>query len=249
MNTRGIILILLLQITFHTAVSSQELNINLESGLGSYKMGDLKELNDMVLESLPFDSKITENFPNYFYYKPSLNLSLNKIISFGIVLSYQSTGSRISRADYSGEYFYDTKIRALSPGILIEFYRPIDKFRVSFSSEFGINYSKLYLKEYLRVYSETDDNDASFVSHNFYYEPAFKISYSVGILRVGMTAGYLVDFSKGKFADTERKVDILTLTDNSQPTADWQGMRLGIAVSTNILKNPLGKRQPKKPKF
>ena len=155
MKTKCIILILLLQITSHAAVFSQELNINLESGLGSYKMNDLKELNDMVLESLPFDSKITENFPAYFYYKPSLILSFNKFINFGIVWSFQSTGSRVSRTDYSGEYLYDMKIRASSPGLLIEFYYPIDKFRISFSNEFGINYSKLNLKEYLRVYSET----------------------------------------------------------------------------------------------
>ena len=64
-----------------------------------------------------------------------------------------------------------------------------------------------------------------------------------------MTAGYLFDLSNGKFSEIEDLENILTLTDNSQPTADWQGIRVGLSLSYNFLKKPQKNREPKRLKF
>jgi len=40
---------------------------------------------------------------------------------FGFVYTFQTTGSRVSSVDYSGEYRFDTKINCNSPGFMLQF--------------------------------------------------------------------------------------------------------------------------------
>lgn len=124
MRKFGIILFVIFQISLPITLFSQELNFILGSGVGSYKMDDLKEFNNIVLKSLPFDARITNNFPIYWNYKSSILYSFKKLLTAGITWSYQSTGSRLSRVDYSGVYSFDSRIRSSTPGIIIELFLP-----------------------------------------------------------------------------------------------------------------------------
>ena len=234
---RNIFIIVLVLICFPAAIFSQKLNLVLEPGIGSYGMDDLKELNKMNLGSLPFDAKATSNFPAYWYNKLSLQYSLKKLVTAGITFFYQSTGSRISRADYSGEYSFDNRIRALSPGVMAELYFPINAFMISIRNEAGIEFTKLRLNEYLRINTESNNNKYSFTSQNWYYEPAVKVSYPVSFFRLGIVAGWLFDMKKeiltGSDSNTNNKNIILS--GGNPATADWSGMRLGISLSINLL--------------
>lgn len=217
------------------ALFSQELNLVLEMGLGTYRMKDLKEFNTINLSSLPFDAGITDNFPGYWNNKLLMQYSMKKFLTLGIACSYQSTGSRISRVDYSGEYFLDTRISAFSPGIMAEFYIPLKKFRLSFGNEAGIEFSNLRLNEYLKINSESKENEYSFTSHNWYYEPTVRLSYPVLFFRLGIVTGYLLDFKKGIFLSSDLNNYNIKLTDGRTITADWSGARLGISLSVNFL--------------
>lgn len=222
-------------ISLPAALFSQNLNFVLEQGLGSYRMHDLKEFNSMSLNSLPFDAKVTDNFPNYWNYKPSLVLSFKKLLAAGITCSYQSTGSRISRIDYSGEYSFDTKISAFSPGVFAELYFPLNKLRISFNNEAGIEYSKLRLIEYLKISSDLKKDGYSFKSQNWYYEPTVRLSYPVLFFRLGIAAGYLFDLKKGTFLSTESSNINIKLSDGKLATADWSGIRFSATLSYNML--------------
>jgi hypothetical protein len=226
--------ITLILISFPVTLFSQEFNVVLETGLGSYRMSDLKEINKTVLKGLPFDAKITNNFPIYWNYKSCLLYSFRKLVTVGITGSYQSTGSRVSRADYSGEYFFDTKIRSFSPGAIIEFYHPVDKFRISFSNEVGIEYSKLGLKEVIRVNTESQKNEFTFTSENYYYEPAVKLSYPVSFFRLGLVAGYLFDLKREDLSGSDSNNYNLILSDGNPAKSDWSGIRLGASLSFNL---------------
>jgi hypothetical protein len=228
------IIFTIILISFPVTLFSQEFNVVLETGFGSYKMSDLKEANKMVIESLPFDAKITDNFPMYWNYKSCLLYSFTKLVTVGITGSYQSSGSRVSRADYSGEYFFDTKIRSFSPGVIVEFYYPVDKFRISFSNEVGIEYTKLGLKEVIRVNTESQKNVYTFTSENYYYEPAVKVSYPVSFFRLGLAAGYRFDFKREDLSGSDSNYGNIILPDEKPAKSDWSGIRLGVSLSFNF---------------
>lgn len=230
---RNVFFIVYILISLPVPLFAQELNLALEPGIGAYGMKDLKEFNAINLSSLPFDAKITNNFPNYWNNKLLLQYSMKKFLTLGIACSYQSSGSRISRVDYSGEYFFDTKIRAFSPGLLAEFYFPLNKFRFSFNNEAGIEFSKLRLNEYLRINSESKEDEYLFTSKNWYYEPTFKLSYPILFFRLGLVAGYLLDFKKGVFVSSNNYN--IKLSEGKLATSDWSGLRLGLYLSFNLL--------------
>jgi hypothetical protein len=231
-------LIIILVLTgFPASLFSQKLNIVLEPGIGSYGMKDLKELNKLNLSSLPFDAKATSNFPAYWYNKLSLEYSMKKLLTVGFTFSYQSTGSRISRVDYSGEYYFDNRIRALSPGVTAEIYFHLNSFLISIRNEAGIEFTKLRLNEYLRINTESTNDKFSFISQNWYYEPTVKVSYPISFFRLGLVAGWLFDLKKEILAgsDSNTRDKNIVLSSGSKATADWSGIRLGISLSFNLL--------------
>jgi hypothetical protein len=228
---------------FQFAVFSQELSLGFETGLGSYSMNHLKVTNGAALKALPFNAKITVNFPMYFYYKPSLIFSY-KNVNFGFVWSFQSTGSRISRTDFSGEYYYDNKIRASSPGILIEFKSSYTKFNLIFSNEIGMENSILDAKEFLRIDTITQAQGESLDSRNYYYEPSLKISIPLSAFRVGLVVGYQIDFKLGYLSGSGWHV-INALAMDERTTANWRGIRLGLSVSVDLFnKLKSGEKNP-----
>lgn len=237
---RNVLITVLVLISFPAALFSQQLNLVLEPGIGSYAMKDLKEFNNMNLSYLTFDAKLTDNFPVYWYNKLSLQYSLKKLLTFGLTCSYQSTGSRISRADYSGEYSFDTRIRSISPGVIAEFYIPLNAFRISLRNEAGIEFSKLRLNEYLRINTQSKNDEYSFTSQNLYYEPTVRLSYPVSFFRLGIAAGWLFDLKKEILTGSDsnknnnNNINNIILSNGKPATADWSGMRLGVSLSVNV---------------
>ena len=235
MRSSLIVLFTLILINIPVSLFSQELNLVWESGLGSYNMNSLKAINNLNLQTLPFEAKITSNFPSYWNNKLSLQYCRKNIV-LGIACSYQSTGSRISRIDYSGKYSFDTSIRSFSPGALIEYCFPVYKFRFSLSNEFGIENSKLGLDELIRINTESDENEYFYKSINYYDEPSIKISYPVLFFRLGLTIGYSFDLKKGVLhgSGANNKDTKLTLSGSGEARSDWSGMRLGASISFNL---------------
>lgn len=210
---------------------SQEWNIGIESGLGTFRMEDLKELNDVIIGSLPFNAAVTEEFPMYWYYKPSLTYKFSKTFTAGVVWSYTSTGSRISSKDYSGEYTFDNICRASSPGILFEAGIQSGKFEFKAFSEAGMEFTKLKLKQSVTLNTETQEDLYTFTSVNYYFEPGLRISYPVSAFRFSFNAGYLFDIKKGDFSYEGDDNQILVISDSSEARADWTGIRIGLSAT------------------
>ena len=92
---------------------SQSLDAGFQLGTGFYSMSGLKSINNEVVRSLQFDSEIVSDFPPYFAYRPFILFNFGSY-KFGIRYTFNSTGSRVSSKDYSGEYRFDMKIRSPS---------------------------------------------------------------------------------------------------------------------------------------
>ena len=212
--------------------NSQQFSAGFQSGIGTFSMQQLKKLNEAAMKVLPFDTKVVENFPIYFYYRSSILMKIKRI-SFGPVYTFQSTGSRISGKDYSGEYRFDMIINSSAPGIYAEVdFLEQNKLQFSFYSIFGVLLSSLRMKEYLYILEETvTDNNYKFKAFNMFAEPGFRLSYPVKFLDVGINAGYQIQFGNKSFYFIENKNAKLVNPESEDPVKPgWNGFRFGLSV-------------------
>ena len=224
--------ILLLFVLFGSQSWSQSYKFGMQWGIGSYSMSDLKTINDLATPNIPFDTKIVSNFPLFFYYRPTFLMVFDDY-SVGLVNTFQSTGSRISAKDYSGEYRFDMKVNSNCPGIYFE--RNISSYnnvQVLFYTILGCSFSKLTINEYYNVFDSTITNDnIKFKSLNFYCEPGINLKYPMKPFCIGLNSGYFVSFGKQAFYTDNNKDHILSNSRSNKPiTPDWNGFRLGLSL-------------------
>lgn len=223
------------QITFFILVinfniySQNNIGIISEIGIGSYKMSDLKKLNQEELSNLPFQAKIISNYPNYVYYKISPELQVNNLFSLGFSYSFNSTGSRISRIDYSGEYLFDTRIQSNSYGIFCAFSKTIYYyFIVSIAGECGDIEDKFSYNQLLQITDYKTTNQDTYTSSNIYFEPQIKLSFKYSFIQTGFKIGYLYQFGSEDL--TDKKSQNFTIS-GSDTKAEWQGLRYGVFLT------------------
>lgn len=230
MKNKYLIIIILLFTT--TNGYSQKFGIGFQSGVGSYSMSGLDNLNSYVINILPFDGKLVSNFPNYWYYKPSISLNFNKGC-VGIVSTFQSTGSRVSAKDYSGEYRFDLKVKSHNPGIFGEIaLLTKEKMQFSISSIVGLTYSYMIIDEYAIVYNEKLKNERiGYKALNYYFEPGLNFYYKVYFLLIGINGGYFFQFGdQGYYTGVNKNNTLLNPDTYSYITPDWNGFRAGLSL-------------------
>ena len=227
------ILVVLFLFSLVQGANAQHVKVGYQIGLGTYSMNALKNINDQVLESLPFDSKVVDNFPGYLYFRPSVSLVFAGY-SIGLIYTFQSTGSRISAKDFSGEYSFDTKVHSSAPGIYgdLKIFSK-KKNTLCINSAAGILFYKLNTHESLTLQSSQVQNQViDFKAQNFFMEPGLSYYYSMGSFCLGLNAGYFItignqafyygDINKTKLHDYKNQQDV---------KPDWNGIRAAFSIS------------------
>ena len=231
MKVQGLILGILLVCCSN--IVAQNLQFGFQYGIGIYNMNSLKSVTEKTYDQLPFESKIISNYPVYFYYEPILKL-LYKDLNFGILYTYQSTGSRISSKDYSGEYKFDSRIYSNSPGLYVSYNMNHDlKYRFALFSEIGINITKLNMNESINV-DTVINNNYKFFTNSYYFKPGIVFSYKLKKLCFDISVGYFKEFKRNNFnlkGDPEAELPVKTKFLDSDI---WDGFRFGITVSYTI---------------
>ncbi|MDD4144678.1 MAG: hypothetical protein PHN68_08585 [Prolixibacteraceae bacterium] len=207
--------------------SFAQLSIEANYGIGSYSLNDLRDMNAEILKNLPVQGKITDDFPMQPFYGIGIFYQTTDIISLGVTGYYNTTGSRISYKDYSGELKADNILTSWSPGIAVRF-KLMDK-RLNLYEETRIScaFSKLEMNE--KVISYTDE--MTFKSAGLQIEPKFKLTYDLSNMEFGINAGYLID-SGGKNRLVGDRDAILQFNNSKDPVkTNWSGVRLSASVS------------------
>jgi hypothetical protein len=220
---------------------SQELIIGFQTGKGTYSMSGLNDLNSAISKSLPFNTKLVSDFPSYWSYRPTFLMKFNHF-SIGLSYTYQSTGSRISVKDYSGEYRFDMNINSSSPGIygvadIVTFIGV----QLSFYSMIEKSYTNLKMNEYFNVSDSLLTNQQyKFKATSYSFEPGIRISYPISFINIGINAGYSFQIGAKGFYSIENKNNILVSSTSNLPiTPNWNGFRMGFSVSYKINKKAL----------
>jgi len=226
------VLMLLFFLTAFTSANSQGFDFGLQSGIGSYSMKGLKNINQSLKEGLPFDSKLADNFPAYFYYRPSMIIRYTNF-SLGVIYSFQSTGSRVSAKDYSAEYRFDMKVKSDSPAIYFDIrIKDRGKFTLNFYSIIGPAFSNLEIKEYFKVADTVLSNsNLKLKALNYCFEPGINLHLPVKRISFELSLGYLIGFGDEAFYKGNDKNNMLIDPKNQDTVRpDWNGIRLGISL-------------------
>jgi hypothetical protein len=230
------IAILLLVISLQA--KSQEYHLMFQTGMGNYSMSDLKGLNQINLKRLPFEAKIVSDFPPYWTYRPAVLVKFNRI-SLGASLSYQSTGSRISVKDYSGEYRFDMNVNAISPGIYAEVeVLKIKTLQLSFYTSVEKSTTRLSTDEYFNVADSLLINEKfDLKAKSFSLEPGICVSYPILFFTFGMNVGYSLPLGTKAFYLSDSKDKTMSNTETGKPVnPKWEGLRGWLTFNYTINK-------------
>lgn len=210
----------------------------MESGFGTYSMSGLKGINSYIIGQMPFDVGLESDFPPYFFYKPALLVKFGKVTT-GLNYSFQSTGSRISSKDYSGEYRMDMKVRSSTIGLYGEYSIWAGKgFDFSCSGSIERVISKLLTDEEFTVLDETlVDDSQEYKSAGYLSELRLNFARSFGFVKIGINAGYAIDISEKPFQNVEDKSVHLTDPANGNDIKpSWGGWRGGLTISFRLFR-------------
>ncbi len=227
---RKIIVIAIILAGIMSSANAQAWKIGFESGIGTYRMDQLKKFN--AAWDLPFDAKLVSDFPAFIYYQSSIHRILNKS-SLGLSVAFQSSGSKISRKDYSGEYYFKNTV--YSSSLCVNYEKLITSYKnVNFNvySEAGVIYSFLVMREFLQINNTDISNDLNeLVAFNYIFEPGINFSYQFSKISLGLNMGYAVQLGKEAFhLRGEKEAFLIQPETGDKVTPNWTGMRVGLSV-------------------
>jgi hypothetical protein len=210
--------------------SGQQIKIEGGYGLGSYTMTDLKKMNTSVLETLPVEAGITDNFPVRPYYYLSIDYNFNPGFSIGLTGNYNTTGSRISYKDYSGELIFDNILSSYSPGIQLSVALVDKKFKISEVNNISCSLSRLKIKE--KVISSSEEY--KYKSNSIQFEPGIKVSFPFSRFEIGAKAGYLLDLKGINRLKGDRDTILKDTKTGDEIKTNWSGFRISISIAMTI---------------
>ena len=211
---------------------SQSLDAGFQLGTGFYSMSGLKSINNEVVRSLQFDSEIVSDFPPYFAYRPFILFNFGSY-KFGIRYTFNSTGSRVSSKDYSGEYRFDMKIRSHSPELIGEIeLETFGIFRLFFYNSFGIILSDLDQNEELEILGDmVAGGRYKYKSFSPVGESGFTGVLPFSKFDAEVSLGYLYQVGYGDYKSQTQPGMILGDPDTGKKISrGWNGFRAGVSL-------------------
>lgn len=218
---RNLLIIVILLISFNVKA---QINVSYSVGYGSYKMSDMKDIAEMVLDqavsNVGVPLKLTDNFPGYIIHSGELTYQLRKH-EFGLNGAYMTTGAKYAYSDYSGKYNSKILVDAYKIGLVYKYH--FFETRLSnnpFSLFLELNPSAVFtdakVKDYINLYEQniTEDQTENLLSDEFGFSIQPMLGCRVKILdhlTFHLGAGYDFEFAT--------KV-------NPLQRVDWSGFRL-----------------------
>lgn len=229
--------ILSLFFLFFLSVSLHAGNLNLEyqSGMGSYAMSDFRWINYQIVHDSPITLKKISNFDPYIFWRPCISYTFGKN-ELGLAYTLQSTGSRAGAEDYSGSYYYDMRIKASGIGLTYSLYMSeLGPFQSWLYSNSGVNISRFSIHEKFDL-EDTNliDYQVDLKSLNAYFEFGLRMVYPLKPCSFTLNIGYQYQPPKGQKMYEENKDVPFEAMDSKFLYPEWTGLRISIGLSKSL---------------
>ena len=209
----------------------------LAAGGASFRMNDMKYLQEHILSSYPVEGKITSSFPPFTNASLTVFKQLYDHIRLGGTYSYSTTGGKSSYADYSGSIY--TEMNAISHRLgayLSYIVLGGDRLDLSLNGHLDANFTNLTIQSYYTIYNFTDGLSNKYRSISPSVSVGGELMYKLKKISLGLEAGYLVDL-KGDLKDTDEGDPLLDPNDTSRVlSSDWTGWyaQLKVLIALNF---------------
>jgi hypothetical protein len=209
-------------------------SISLGTGLGIYKMDDLKRFEEYVGTD---QMKTIDNYPPFLFWSGEASMKIAKKIRVGLVYELNSTGYKSAYSDYSGVIKAEHVIKSDNAGIFIgwQFWQQ-NKFSLSTQLRTYYTWSELKRHYYFTIYTPLESHESTFkyFSHSFSMIPDVKLAYCVlERFSLNLSLGYCYDFRGDLTTNTSSGSHYLPKPPNfnERSQSDWSGLRLGLSTT------------------
>ncbi len=206
---------------------AQNGGISIAAGAASFRMGDMKYLQEHILSTYPVEGKITSSFPPFTSASFTVFKQLYDHIRVGGRYNYSTTGAKSSYADYSGDIY--TEFNAVSHRLgayLSYLVLGGDRIELSLNGSLDANYTSMTIQSYYTIFNYSDGLSNKYRSISPSIAVGGELMYKLKKLSLGMEAGYLVDL-KGNLKDTSDGDPLLDPNDLDRVlSSDWTGWYL-----------------------
>jgi len=211
---------------------SQDLEIGIWTGIGSYQMGDLKQMQTQLIQEINIDGlQKTESFPVFY------NFGLNyEYSNFGVFFRYESTGARIAYSDFSGSYFYDQTGDNLVLGGSGRFF--IENNSTDGLSPFilvkgGVSLSRIEFKETITLSGNSSSNNLNLNETSYFLEPGLGLRLNFKSIIIDPTVSIFLPIIQSGL-HLEGNSDAKLQNEDGDIHANWFGIRAGLNFSIAI---------------
>lgn len=216
-------LLAFMMLLFHGPAGAQRFEVGFTTGYSSFGMKSMSEGLALYRESLPFDAGITADYPSWIGFGGNCTALFPIGFSIGLEYTFNSTGGRISAADYSGRYEFNQTLTGHGIGVLTGYrFLRLGKFDGEVRLSFGALISGIRNEETFDLVNYRETSTEKLTAVSFYTTPSLQATWTFSFIRTGLFFGYLFD-TRGTYAFPDAQ-------DNEQ-TIDWSGFRAGISVA------------------
>ena len=213
--------------------SQERFTITFGTGVGQYKMEELKNFQELKEYWSGNILGTVDNFPAYFFYSGEAMVRINKLFSIGLVYRLQSTGCKSAYSDYSGVWRIEQKLKSDNAGILVDF--PLltkNKFAVAFQGRVYYAWTTFEYNEKQQLYDYPQEVAYKTIHRDKSVMLSPDLSFSYNILKhisLNLTTGYCFD-TKGQLENVTTLFPGVSWVPTTSEY-DWSGLRIGLSAS------------------
>lgn len=203
----------------------------LSAGVASFRMSDMKYLQEYILSTYPVEGKVTSSFPPY----TSATLTVYKqkydYLRVGGSYSYSTTGGKSSYQDYSGEIVTDMTATSHRLGAYLSYViLGGNRFDLSLNGRLDANFTRMTIESYYNIYNIGNRKSNKYRSISPSGSIGAELMYKLSKVSLGLDAGYLVDL-QADLKETEDGDPLLDPNDRDVIlTSDWSGWYVRVSM-------------------
>ena len=207
----------------------------LTAGLASFRMTDMKYLQEHILETYPVEGKITSSFPPYTSASVTLFKGFSDYLRLGGSYSYSTTGGKSSYQDYSGDIYTEITATSHRFGAYISYtILGGDRLDLNLNGRLDANVTSMTVESFYTIYIYSNGLSNKYRSVSPSGSIGAELMYRLKEISLGMEAGYQIDL-QGDLKDPENDNPLLDPNDGERVlTSDWSGWYVRISALINL---------------
>jgi hypothetical protein len=169
---------------------SQIGSLGFEINYNNYSLSSFKNFRNEIVNTLPVEAKVTENFPAFIGFK-GLYSNKYKNYKFSVFFGYNSTGGRISYSDYSGKLLIDQVLNIYSTGV--QLYIPLyqrNNYSLYLAPNSSFAFTTIKFSQKVEIYSEKQEESEKFKSTSLGFGLVFKLSKKIKCIEIVTECGF-----------------------------------------------------------